>query len=287
MVGISRIARRTDPIVHETGFSMVSETTDESTSGTEIPRESVTSTSGTPERRHRRTTPEWFQGGPVPFWKNMPDEPTLVQSVCRTAIALTARFISGATPRWIHSQPDTCQRIYFGNHTSNIDGPIIWATLPPQIRAVTRPVAASDYWKKSAVRRFVTQHVFNTILIDRKEVTIRNNPISIILREMGTRYSIIIFPEGRRSTIGDMLEFKSGLYYLAKKRPDLEMIPVWLDNMNRILPRGEVLPLPLLSTVNFGPPIWLERGESKTDFLTRARNAIVRLRERQEDGDSW
>ena len=215
---------------------------------------------------------------PIPFWKNMPDEPTLFQSICRMTIALTARFVSGARARWIQSQPDTCQRVYFGNHTSHIDGPIIWATLPPQVRAITRPVAAADYWRKTAVRRFVTQHVFNTILVDRNEVTLRNNPISIILREIGTRYSIIIFPEGRRSTIGDMLEFRSGLYYLAKKRPDLELIPVYLDNMNRILPRGEVLPVPLLSTVSFGTPIWLEEGESKNEFLERARNAIIRLR---------
>ncbi|MDD3468709.1 MAG: lysophospholipid acyltransferase family protein [Thermoguttaceae bacterium] len=230
--------------------------------------------------RHHHIRAEMVPSNPVPFWENMPDEPTLIQSICRSAIALTARFISGATPRWLNSQPDTCQRIYFANHTSNIDGPIIWATLPPQIRRMTRPVAAADYWRKSFVRRFVTQKVFNTILIDRKEVSIRQNPISIILREMGTRYSIIIFPEGRRSTIGDMLEFKSGLYYLAKKRPDLELIPVYLNNMNRVLPRGEILPVPLLSTVNFGPPIWLEAGETKQDFLRRARGEIIRMRER-------
>ena len=120
-----------------------------------------------PGKRHHHSEAISLPDGPIPFWKNMPNEPTFVQSVCRTTLALTARFISGATPRWIQSQPDTCQRVYFGNHTSNLDGPIIWATLPPQIRAITRPVAASDYWKKSAVRRFVTQHVFNTILIDR------------------------------------------------------------------------------------------------------------------------
>ncbi len=230
--------------------------------------------------RHHHVRADMMPSSPIPFWENMPDEPTLIQSICRSAIALTARFISGATPRWLNSQPDMCQRIYFANHTSNIDGPIIWATLPPQIRRMTRPVAAADYWRKSFVRRFVTQKVFNTILIDRKEVSIRQNPISIILREMGTRYSIIIFPEGRRSTIGDMLEFKSGLYYLAKKRPDLELIPVYLNNMNRVLPRGEILPVPLLSTVNFGSPLWLEAGETKQDFLQRARGEIIRMRER-------
>ena len=64
-----------------------------------------------------------------------------------------------------------------------------------------------------------------------------------------------------RSEGDEIGQFKSGLYYLCKKRPDLECIPVHIDNMNRILPRGEVLPVPLLTCVSFGPPIWLEAGE--------------------------
>jgi 1-acyl-sn-glycerol-3-phosphate acyltransferase len=76
-------------------------------------------------------------------------------------------------------------------------------------------------------------------------------------------------------------EFKSGLYYLAKKRPDLELIPVYIDNMNRILPRGEFLPVPLLSSITFGPPMWLEAGETKNEFLERARKAVLKLRERE------
>jgi hypothetical protein len=76
-----------------------------------------------------------------------------------------------------------------------------------------------------------------------------------------------------------MDEFKSGLYYLGKKRPDLELVPVYLDNMNRVLPRGEFLPVPLLSCITFGPPIWLEKGEPKAQFLERAREAVRRLKE--------
>ena len=44
-----------------------------------------------------------------------------------------------------------------------------------------------------------------------------------------------------------------------------------MDNMNRILPRGKVLPVPMLSCITFGPPMWLEAGEAKVDFLRRAR----------------
>jgi hypothetical protein len=76
-----------------------------------------------------------------------------------------------------------------------------------------------------------------------------------------------------------MSEFKSGLYYLGKKRPDLELVPVYIDNVNRILPRGEFLPVPILSCITIGPPMWLEPGENKVAFLRRARQAVRRLKD--------
>jgi 1-acyl-sn-glycerol-3-phosphate acyltransferase len=90
---------------------------------------------------------------------------------------------------------------------------------------------------------------------------------------------LIVFPEGSRSVNGDVGEFKSGLYYLAKKRPELELVPVHVDNLNRVLPRGEFLPVPMLSCITFGPPLWLEQQEPKLDFLARARRAVMTLKE--------
>ena len=121
--------------------------------------------------------------------------------------------------------------------------------------------------------------VFNALLIDRTEIKVHHSPVDVMIREIGQRYSLIVFPEGGRSDGREIGEFKSGLYYLCKKRPDLELIPVHIDNMNRILPRGEVLPVPLLTCITFGPPLWLEAAEAKADFLERARQAVRRLKE--------
>ncbi|MCC6127040.1 MAG: 1-acyl-sn-glycerol-3-phosphate acyltransferase [Pirellulales bacterium] len=194
-------------------------------------------------------------------------------------LALLARFLSGASCRWIDSQPDTCQRVYFANHTSHMDAIIIWASLPQEIRVLTRPVAAKDYWMAGPIRRFMANRLFNAILIDRTNIKAHQSPVDYMIREIGHEHSLIVFPEGGRGDGREIGEFKSGLYYLAKKRPDLELIPVHLDNMNRILPRGEVLPVPLLTCITFGPPLWLEAGEPKTDFLARAREAVRRLKE--------
>jgi 1-acyl-sn-glycerol-3-phosphate acyltransferase len=195
-----------------------------------------------------------------------------------TLVSLLARLMSGASVRWIDCQPDTCQRVYFANHTSHLDAVVVWSALPSSVRTLTRPVAAKDYWNRGLVRRHVAR-AFHALLIDRTEIKVHQSPVDLMLREIGDRYSLIVFPEGSRSAGDDIGPFKSGLYYLSKKRPDLELVPVHIDNLNRVLPRGEFLPVPLLSCISFGPPMWLEAGEPKAVFLERARQAVCRLKD--------
>ena len=189
-----------------------------------------------------------------------------------------AKALSGSTIRWIDCQPDTCQRIYFANHTSHLDAIVLWSSLPKDVRAVTRPVAAKDYWEAGLVRSFVAK-AFNPLLIERRDVKKSNSPIRLMIDAIGDRDSLIIFPEGGRSSGEEVGEFKSGLYHLGKRRQDLELMPVYIENLNRVLPRGEFLPVPLLSSITIGAPIWLEAGETREHFLQRAREAVCQLRE--------
>ena len=193
-------------------------------------------------------------------------------------LSLTAKLISGASVRWMDCDPENYQRVYFANHTSHLDALVLWASLPRHIRMLTRPVAARDYWEKTWLRRHIASQL-NVVLIDRKDIKIHKSPVQIMINGMGDSHSLIVFPEGRRNTGEEMIEFKSGLFHLAKKRPDLELVPVFMDNLNRVLPRGEFLPVPLLSCITIGPPIWLEKDENKLDFLERARESVQRLKE--------
>lgn len=193
-------------------------------------------------------------------------------------LAVTAKLLSGAMLRWHECQPDSCQRVYFANHTSHLDALVLWATLPAELRELTRPVAAKDYWSKGVVRRHIAR-CFNAILIDREEIKVHQSPVDLMIREIGATYSLIVFPEGSRNQEDELQDFKSGLYYLGKKRPDLELVPVYIDNLNRVLPRGEFLPVPLLSCITIGAPMWLEPQENKVDFLKRARQAVLRLKD--------
>jgi 1-acyl-sn-glycerol-3-phosphate acyltransferase len=193
-------------------------------------------------------------------------------------LAAAMRLITGITPRWVGCLPDSRPRVYFANHSSHLDGPTIWAVLPRNIRSQTRPVAALDYWTRGKLRKYLATEVFNAVLVDRRAPTPRNNPLDQMLAAIGDTGSLVVFPEGGRFDGIDPVAFKAGLYYIAKKRPDLELVPVLLDNLNRILPKGELLPVPFIASVTFGAPIRLEAGETRDFFLARAREAVMGLR---------
>jgi len=201
------------------------------------------------------------------------------------SLAFVARMISGATARWTAPLDPERQRVFFANHTSHLDFILVWSSLPPAMRERTRPVAGSDYWGKGAVRRYLATKVFNAILIERPgsdsghAVAAAAKSIESIAAGMGEHCSIIVFPEGTRSLTGEILPFKSGLYHLLRLKPGLEIVPVYLANMNRILPKGEVLPVPLIGRVIVGAPMTLDPAEDKQAFLARARGAMLALRD--------
>jgi 1-acyl-sn-glycerol-3-phosphate acyltransferase len=187
-----------------------------------------------------------------------------------------ARAIAGGTVRWKEPLTDVRQRIFFGNHTSHLDFILIWSSLPVRLRGRARPVAASDYWESGAIRRYLAHGVFNAVLIDRggggREAVAR------MVEGLGDDHSLILFPEGTRGSGERVQEFRSGLYHLCCERPDVELVPVHLENLNRALPKGEFIPVPVISRIAFGSPMKLEEGEAKEAFLERARRAVEQLR---------
>lgn len=203
-------------------------------------------------------------------------------------IAATIRFLTGAHGRWIGTDPvapdgSVPQRVYFANHQSNLDAPVIWSSLPARLRRRTRPVAAQDYWNARPVRRFLSKRVFRCVLIERKKVSKSSNPLAAMEAALTEGDSLIIFPEGTRSLDDDgaMNEFKPGIYHLGRKFPHLQFVPVYLENLNRILPKGEFLPAPVLAAVTFGPALTMVDGEQKAAFLARAKSALQALQSEQ------
>ena len=201
------------------------------------------------------------------------------------AMAVTgfARLVTGVRGNWRDCAPDPRPRVYFGNHNSHGDFVLIWTVLPSALRRLTRPVAGADYWTVSAPRRFFGERIFRAVLIDRNSETRQEDPIALMAGALDAGSSLILFPEGtRNTTAARLLPFKTGLYHLAAARPQIELVPVWIENLNRVMPKGEFVPVPLLCTVTFGAPLTLREAEDKAAFLERTRSALLALAPERE-----
>lgn len=201
-------------------------------------------------------------------------------------LAFIARLVTGAQGHWYGSPPKAVQRIYFANHQSHFDLVLIWAALPHELRAITRPIAARDYWTKTPFKAWITREIFNAVYVHRGRSTEQElqgaepeDPLEPLLEALKAGDSLVIFPEGTRGSGQEPSAFKSGLFHLAQAYPEVELIPAWIDNVQRVMPKGEVVPVPILCSVTFGAPLARIDAESKGEFLARARAAVLALRE--------
>ena len=127
-------------------------------------------------------------------------------------------------------------------------------------------------------KHWLTREVFNAVFVARQR-TDEQDPLEPLVQALNQGDSLVIFPEGTRSK-GEPMPFKSGLYHLAEQFPQVQLVPTWIDNVQRVMPKGEVVPVPILCTVTFGAPLQLGIEEDKAAFLERARDAVLALRPR-------
>lgn len=206
-------------------------------------------------------------------------------NISASIIAACARGLAGPSVRWVNCRPSSRQRVYFANHTSHLDFVVLWSVLPRRLRERTRPVAAKDYWN-SGLRKRIAVNAFHAVLVERGDKVVNGDrmaaarhTLAMLLESMGEENSLIVFPEGTRGNGVQVGPFKSGIYYLWSKRPDVQFVPVYLSNLNRILPKGEFLPVPVISRVTFGAPLRPDANETKDSFLTKAHDAVCALRD--------
>jgi 1-acyl-sn-glycerol-3-phosphate acyltransferase len=194
----------------------------------------------------------------------------------RDLLLSIVRLVAGAYPVWHRGAPTAAQTIYFSNHASHVDTLAILAALPREVRAVVRPVAARDYWSRGSLKRHIAQNLLNVVLIDRHRET-GGDPLDPVREALAEGHSIIIFPEGTRGA--DILPqpFRSGLFHLATEFPDIGLMPVYLENLQRVMPKGAIWPVPLICKVHFGATERRLDNEDKASFLTRMRDAVVAL----------
>lgn len=188
-----------------------------------------------------------------------------------------ARLLTGLTANWIGTEPNKVARIYYANHSSHGDFLLIWASLPDVLRPHTRPVAGKDYWDKGPIRRFLIQQIFHGVLLDRSNPREAAKGLDVMAKVLDGGESLILFPEGTRNQGTELQPFKGGIHHLAQLRPEIELVPVWIENIGRVMPKGTFVPVPLLCSIRYGAPLLLQENESKKEFLTRLENALKAL----------
>ena len=198
--------------------------------------------------------------------------------VLDTFLCLITSFITGVTSRPASDLAFTpTNKVYYANHASHGDFVLVWISLPKTWRMLTQPVAGADYWLGSKLKAFIAEQVFRVLLIDRQHDP--KQAVAAMDGALKEGKSLILLPEGTRNTTDDqvLLPFKSGLYHLARENENVEFVPVWINNINRVLPKGKILPIPLLCDVRIGEVIKKLPDEDKTEFLTRTRQALLDL----------
>ncbi|GIK85858.1 MAG: 1-acyl-sn-glycerol-3-phosphate acyltransferase [Betaproteobacteria bacterium] len=200
------------------------------------------------------------------------------EKLAADGICAFARLLTGARALWKGTAPAAVQRIYYGNHTSHGDFVLIWASLPEELRVRTRPVAGADYWNATPLRRWLAHEVLRGVVIERTKTDGGADPVAQMGAALDAGDSLILFPEGTRNTTdAPLLPFRSGIWRVVAAHPDVECVPVWIENLNRVMPKGEFLPIPLLCTLSFGEPVRIAPGEAKDAFLDRLAGALLAL----------
>ncbi|MDQ3031085.1 MAG: 1-acyl-sn-glycerol-3-phosphate acyltransferase [Myxococcota bacterium] len=198
-------------------------------------------------------------------------------ALVQTILAVLIRAITGVRridPRAVPEGP----AVFFANHSSHLDTLVIWAALPSAHRARLRPVAAADYWLRSRLRRFIAERVLNALMIARQRSERSSDPVDDMAGALGSGALLLIFPEGTRGRGAGVERFRGGLHALASRRPDATFVPIYLENLSRVLPKGEAIPLPLIVRVCVGEPL-VERPSAlpREAWLEAARAAVIAL----------
>ena len=199
----------------------------------------------------------------------------MIAAFIEELLIVFVRLLVGAQARWQGCGHSPEQRIYIANHTSHLDVVLLFSALPESLRRRTRPVAAAEYWTAGPIRRYLIHAIFRGVLIERDRSQL--NPLEPAASALRQRDSLIFFPEGTRGPGEDLQPLKPGIFLLASWFPKVDIVPVWIDNSYRILPKGFAIPVPLLCSITFGTPFRWKEGQKQEDFLAEVRKALEAL----------
>ncbi|HOJ78747.1 MAG TPA: lysophospholipid acyltransferase family protein [Bacillota bacterium] len=180
-----------------------------------------------------------------------------------------------------HNLPKVHPFIIVANHSSHLDTLSLLSIFSIKDLHRIQPVAAGDYFNRNRFVSFLTHKLFNILTIPRSAINKENHPVKLMKNALEQGNSLIIYPEGTRSLTEEIGRFRPGIAHLIKEIPGIKVIPVFLANMGRSLPKGEYLPIPFFCEIVIGEPLLLQAD--KTAIIQTLENAVKRLKHSYEE----
>jgi long-chain acyl-CoA synthetase len=226
--------------------------------------------------------PAWNRSRPV----------QLVRAVSQTLVLmpLTRLFAWISVDGLQHLEGITGPVIFAANHQSHMDVPVIFAALPGKWRRQVAPAMAKEFFaayffpdqhpRSQWIRRGLEYHLsaafFNTFPLPQREAGARQT-LRYAGELIGEGFSVLIFPEGKRTERGEIAPFRPGVGMMASKL-DVPVVPLRLEGVNRVLATGWKMARPGNVHVIFGAPMRLS-GDDYAGLAGQVEAAVRKLGE--------
>jgi len=178
--------------------------------------------------------------------------------------------------------------IFAANHQSHMDTPVVMAALPPRLRYRVAPAMAKEFfkahffprehgrreWFTNSLNYYLAALFFNAFPLPQREAGARQT-LRYIGDVLGDGFSVLIFPEGRRSETGEIAPFRPGIGMIGS-RLEVPVVPVRIEGLDKVLHPSWRMARPGRVRVAFGAPMRLE-GEDYEALARQVEEAVRRL----------
>ena len=172
--------------------------------------------------------------------------------------------------------------IVVANHSSHLDILVLLTLFPlfsvPRVHAV----AASDYFLRNRCLAWISLNLIGIIPLQRTLSKEATHPLQACFDALEAGKILIIFPEGTRGTGEQMGQLKYGIWYVAKRFPEVPVIPVYLQGLGKALPKGSRLPLPIFVGIAIGSAVFWQ--EQKQAFIDGLQQRFLQLQHKLNPG---
>jgi long-chain acyl-CoA synthetase len=178
--------------------------------------------------------------------------------------------------------------IFAANHQSHMDTPVLMAALPARLRYRLAPAMAKEFfkahffpeeygrkaWLANSLNYYLAALFFNAFPLPQREAGARQT-LRYIGEVLAQGFSVLIFPEGRRTETGEIDRFRPGIGMIGA-RLGAPVVPVRIEGLDKVLHHTWRMARPGRVRVAFGAPIQLI-GDDYEALAKRVEDAVKAL----------